>query len=197
MKIKLNTHGTTAMFYRGFYNKEEVPGNLCAYFWKLIFAIIFTPFVYPALIVNKLLNPFCYKEKYKSYYISGGERMKTLWGIVLNLIIFFAGCFVSSWIFTKPMMQHMSFYKIYFNGFLAVAGLLFSIYFLIVLIRLIPRKEPKELSEEEYQKQYVEQREKEDKREAKWKRSFLYLCIQAFIAFKNKVCPIIEWENKK
>lgn len=40
--MKLSTHNQLAMLYRAFYNKEQLPKDLCSYFWLTLVAIICT-----------------------------------------------------------------------------------------------------------------------------------------------------------
>ena len=47
--MTLNQRSWYARYYRHFYEKKNMPANLCPFFWATVFAILSTPIVLPTL----------------------------------------------------------------------------------------------------------------------------------------------------
>ena len=62
---KLNRDGSLASFYRYFYGTGDLPKDGCNYFWLTCLAIICTPFVWPAIVLNRLNNKIQLREDEK------------------------------------------------------------------------------------------------------------------------------------
>lgn len=200
MKTELNPHGLMARLYRNFYNTGGLPNNLCPYFWKLIIAIISFPFVWPAMLLNSFTNPYYYKKDYYNdwkEYAGGLNRIPSLIGIILNILLFFGGILLSVILYGKPTAQHIGLERLYVNGIILAVFVTVFFYLIGFLIRLIPKKKKKILTYEEEDELWRIQREKNRLSKEKWQRSFVYLCWKAFIAWKDRVCPQIEWKYDK
>lgn len=206
MITKLNPHGLMARLYRNFYNTGVLPNNLCPYFWKLIFAIIALPFVYPALIINYLDEPFYYEKWYYDEYKSfrGGGNMKIAWGLPINIGLLFVGAWFSKLVYPN-IFEYMAIWKYYVNGLIIVVSLVLFFKLLAFAIRkLFPAKPAKEMNEEEWEAHLIEEdkkwelkHQKKRERKERWQRSFVYLTWRAFVAWKDRVCPQIEWKIDK
>jgi hypothetical protein len=146
--MELSTHNKLAMLYREFYNKDTPPNNLCNYFWGLLIALICTPLVWPALIINKFLAPFEWREgdlfgKYEKPHYSRGYRdgMHIILGFFINVILFSFGILFTK-IFYGNTLQFMSPYKIYFNGVLGTTIGILVIVLFVKLMTYLANKNP-------------------------------------------------------
>lgn len=202
MKVTLNIHGTLARFYRAFWNDPDLPNNLCSYFWKLVLAFVLLPICYPMLIINNLCSPYYY-EKGNSWssegYKGGYNRNSSAYGLLVNVLLVIIGLLVSEWIFGEDSVKYMSIWKVYFNGIIVAISIvtivLIIIYSTVLIQKLIPKKELKEETEEEITARLNKEREAYLKKEAMKQKSLWYLIKKMFIAWKEKNCPIIEWEK--
>jgi uncharacterized membrane protein len=195
--MKLSTHNQLAMLYRNFYNEMSLPNNLCAYFWKIVICLICIPFIWPALLFNKIFDPF----KWKNYY-GNGEFYKrnnyiaihNVIGLLFQFIIFSFGIVFTKlyWNFTN--LSLFSLIDIYSNGIIMIILCLSIIIPIVLLIKKIPIHIE---TEEELELKYKAKSAKNQLKELKYRQSFRYLLIQRFKAWKNNNCPIIEWEDTK
>jgi hypothetical protein len=88
--MKLNKNSTSAKLYRWFYKTDTMPTNLCPYFWKLVTAVILSPF----LAILTLPYEIVYSNiKYKSYKLYDDMIVRSL---ALWLVIYCIVCMVSS-----------------------------------------------------------------------------------------------------
>lgn len=200
--ITLNVHSKLAKFYIIFYDKTTLPNNLCAYFWSLLFAFICAPILYPSLIINALMSPPHYSEEYKRY--SGVGLVPNVVGLVLNILILFGGGILTKQFYGAEYYPFLPIWKAYVNGIIFTIIFSAGIYLLIRLIKFIvthyPKRTPKVKkypSDEEWLKLMEAQEKREQERQLRRKKSFWYLLKQSFIAWKDKNCPIIEWDTKK
>lgn len=202
--MKLNAHGSLAMFYRNFYHKTELPTNLCNYFWKIVVALICTPFVWPALVINKIWFPYKYGNEYmfKPDYYRCGE-LPTYNGFLANVVIFIMGMLVDKILFSINFL-YLGWHKTYVNGIVGWAFIIFMFLFVAYCASLFSKLFPKKVltleeREKKYRMEYEESENRKAKRKLKWENSFLFLIKKRFQAWKEKNCPIIEWDhnNKK
>lgn len=200
MKTKLNPHGLMARLYRNFYNTGGLPNNLCPYFWKLVIAIISFVFVWPVIVINSLLSPYYYKKEYYDdwkEFTGGINRIPTAIGIILNLLLFLSGGLLTVMIYGKSAVEYVGFSGVYINGIIIVVAAVLFFKLAGFLLDLIPKKKKKILTYEEEDELWRIQREKKRLKREKWEQSFVYLCWKAFIAWKDRVCPQIEWKYDK
>lgn len=132
MQITLNIHSTLAKFYRAFWNKTELPNNLCSYFWSLLIAFVFLPFTFPAVILNEILIPFYYSEHKKKYEIKE-NRINTAMGILFNFLFWAAGLTSMQIFYGDEILLFIPLWKFYINGIIVFAGmgLFFSEFFVV------------------------------------------------------------------
>ena len=201
MKITLNIHGTLAKFYRAFWNDTDLPDNLCSYFWKLVLAFIFLPICFPMMIINALTSPYYYTDKDdwgRSGYKGGWDRSSSLYGALINALIFLIGVGISQGVFGE-LSKYMSIWKFYANGVLFSVALILSVALIILLCKaigsIIPKKEEKVLTEEEELADRKKRYDEYLKKEARKQKSLWYLTKKMFIAWKDKNCPLIEWNK--
>ncbi len=108
-----NPHSRLASFYRYFYLVTDLPNNLCTYFWKLLFAFIWFPLVWPAMLINYLnkkivLEYNTHNEYDKNWRILSTEKrcrylkrhnaLENGNGALLTLLILFIGVFTCYYI---------------------------------------------------------------------------------------------------
>lgn len=201
MKLTLNIHGSLAKFYREFYNRTKLPNNLCNYFWSLVLAFIFLPFVYPVLIINRIFFPYYYdKDMYKEYRESA-ERVSTIFGLLINFLFIAIGLLFQKIVYGDLYSKIIPVWKTYTNGFISIVAIVFSIWIIFhivkFIIKLFPKKhiEKEELSAKELEELEKLWQEKQRKKQLKKEKSFWYLLKKYFIAWKDKNCPIIEWDD--
>lgn len=200
MRTSLNPNGLMAKFYSSFYNTLELPNNLCTYFWKTIFALIMSPFVWPIFVLNRFSNKIDFTQRNEGDYgYQLSNRVSVTYGLVMNFILGIIGFLTTICIFGQTVGKNMAFYKYYVNGIATTLIIILSIFGYIKLMQSLPKKEKPVLTEEEeeelYWKNYSKKSEKQRIRQEKFERSFIYLTYQALKAFKEKVCPIIEWKE--
>lgn len=199
--MELSTHNKLAMLYREFYNKEDLKRDLCSHFWLTLIAVICTPLVWPALIINKFAAPFEWKTKdsfgeYATPYYSRGYRtgMPIIVGFFINCFLFLSGVLFTK-IFYGNTLQFMSLYKIYFNGVLGIAiGILIIVLFVKLMTYLANRNPDSDEVKRAKMDLYYE---KQKLKSIKYKQSFRYLLWQRIIAWKKENCPIISWSDTK
>jgi hypothetical protein len=217
---KLNRDGSLASFYRYFYAKDTLPKNGCDYFWLLCLAFVLLPFVWPAVALNRFNNKIILRKStywdsnlqsnvlctYYDVYSSG--FVQTGLGLVFNIILIIVGGLIlgplykshpdffifhiKSFIFTIFIITAIGFVSI-------IAVWLFFKYLFAFIISLIPSGPQ---TEEEWHEYYTKQREKDL---AKLKRyyekqahpNFFKLIGMRIMSYKEKNCPIIQWEETK
>lgn len=102
--MELNKNSKSARLYRWYYATEELPTNLCPYFWKLVimYALIlpFVIFCLPSLIVGKF--KFDKKKQEIGYNVFLYVGLYVLFCVVLVPIRFFIT--YESLLFTKSFL---------------------------------------------------------------------------------------------
>lgn len=193
MKLKLNS--PLAHFYCLFYDKTILPNNLCTYFWKLLIGIICAPLLLPTLILNYFFG--VYYNKNKKQYESGNILPNGL-GLLFHVVIIICGGFVSVFLYGEILAKSLSLCAIYFNGILLILGVVCIILLIIKTVQYTYNRQPKkQLSDEEQHQEYLKLMEKLRIADVKKKSSFLYIMKHTIIAWKEKNCPLITWENEK
>jgi len=200
--MKLSTHNKLAMLYRAFYNKEQLPKDLCSYFWLTLIALILTPFVWPALVINKLVAPFKWKDvptwiddtAVPHYTRSYRSSIPVLLGLVFNAALFIIGIPVTK-LFFGDMVSYMSVYKWYLNGIAGVFIFAVIITLFVKLMTYLANRNPK--SEEQEELEWQLKSEKKRLKRIKYQQSFRYLLWQRIKAWKEDNCPILTWEDDK
>ncbi len=90
-------------------------------------------------------------------------------------------------------------WEVYANGIMgSVLCVMAAVAFLNFFKTVYKLISPKRTMQQEFE--YLEAREakrteRQKYRRAKWQRSFIYLCIQRFKAYKDSNCPILEWDK--
>jgi len=201
--MNLSTHNKLAMLYRAFYNKEELPNNLCNYFWASLIMLLSLPFLWPAIIINNFVAPFKWKYKddwddtlYDNPYYTRGykEPIPTIVGFFINCGLFFLGMLFTK-LFYSSTWEYMSVYKFYINGIIGIIIGIIIITLFVKLLIYLSNLNPK--SEEQLKLERTKRYEKDRLKSIKYKQSFRYLVWQRIIAWKENNCPIIHWENTK
>jgi len=220
---KLNRDGSLATFYRYFYKVDTLPRDGCNYFWLCLLAIILTPFVWPALVWNMRTKRITLntstkyiggKEvRYTYYYIHNYGWHQTGLGAVYNFILFVVGAMFLGLLYKLPGSAAIfsigdsipfifAFILIQLSGILGIAIVYYGGMYLIKWIAAIwPEKKQPQTEEEwdEYYRKEAEEnkkiREREDYKEKH--PNFFKLIIMRIVSFKEKRCPIIEWDETK
>jgi hypothetical protein len=209
----MNPHSRLASFYRYFYMTENLPNNLCNYFWGLMLAFVCLPFVWLAMLINYINHPIKRKEyqedgKIIYYYDTPFEPCATGYGIIftfINLIIGIATIElisklgISTATLTFGLTNIKLLFYIYGVGILAIASSIGLFFGYMALMRLIPDKKEKELTDEEYwAKRDAEDIKERERREYKLNNpSLITLAWRWLKAFKEKNCPMIDWDYSK
>lgn len=220
--MKLNIHSNLASLYRYFYLTSELPNNLCSYFWKLLIAVVCSPLVLPALLINRYVyNTFVLKnvesydrstgkytevQEYRNY----NEHIPTPVGFLLNVLsLLIGGLSIEffTWIglFTKGFGEGwgipLQLLFIFFMGIATIFSVFFLIYFIFTVWKKIDEiKKPK--TPEEWDVYFEKQKVKEEKKrlqkiEREKNPGFFKILWIRLVAFKENNCPRIEWESKK
>lgn len=198
--MNLSTHNKLAMLYREFYNKEDLPTNLCSYFWLSLIAVICTPLIWPALLINKLLAPFKWvtrdwgSEIYPHYTRGYRHGIPTIIGLIINILLFLLGI-VFTKLFYGNMLQFMSPFKWYINGLLGIGLGILVITLFLKLVTYLDNRNPKSKIQESIEREL--RHEKFRLKSIKYKQSFRYLVWCRIVAWKENNCPIILWDLKK
>jgi hypothetical protein len=217
---KLDRDGSLANFYRYFYAKDTLPNNGCDYFWLLCLGFILMPFVWPAVLLNMWNDKITLRETtrydinsethvpYTYYSINSTGFIQTGLGILLNFLLIILGGLILS-IFYK---YHPSLSIFHIKSFILTMLLLYAIglsciglayyggaYLLGLLIKIGPKRPE---TPEEWDAYYDKQEAKEKaRREAYIYRQshpgFFKMIGMRFMSYKEKNCPIIEWEETK
>lgn len=192
--MKLNETGFLAKYYGNFYNTLNKPNNLCAYFWKLLIALICYPFIFPIFHLNNLMYPIYEKDEKNPY--NKCNRSPIALGIFINIMFGMVGMLVNN-LYFGDIAHHMGVFKTYCNGFLTITLIVIVVVGIFKLIKLIPTTPKPELTYDEEVIKYQEKNLKRYERKMKWQQSFIYLTWEFIKAKKNDYCPRIEWISKK
>jgi hypothetical protein len=98
--MKLNQNSISSKLYRWFYGTNDLPNNLCPYFWKLVLAwLVLIPYSLvglPSIIME------VYDKDYKYNDVSTGKRIGI--GALCYILLFFIFCMLSfiGWFFVLP-----------------------------------------------------------------------------------------------
>lgn len=210
--MKLNSDSRIASFFRYFYGKDEMPKDFCTYFWLLVLATVLTPFVWPALAINRIGNKITKRTNgvIKEYYVAH-DFIQTPYGIIFNLFLFLIGGFsmmalTRIGIFSKDFGDNwpllgILLYLIAF-GVLTIIAIIFAFKVIGYFVRMIKAyREANKIpltEEEEYQLALKERDRRIERERRKIENPGIFRIIRLRIkAYKEKNCPIIEWENKK
>lgn len=181
--MKLNSNSISSKLYRWFYGTNDLPNNLCPYFWKLVLAwLVLIPYSLVGLpsIVMEL-----YDKDYRYHDVSTGKRIGI--GALCYIVLFFIFCMLSSigWFFVLP--EKDSFYE-----FAGTIG--FFIWGISIVIGVIEGfkayKEwnyKRKIKYDEYGRR-IYNFHKEEK---------TYLVVEFAKAKYNKYCPKIDWIDKE
>lgn len=198
MKLTLNIHGSLARLYMEFYNTSDLPNNLCAYFWKLVVAIIFSIPCYPAMIINALTSKIEWSKAFKRYYVDS-SRMNVVFGLFFNFIFLMIGILITGKIYGGRYLRYMAIWKIYLNGIMYSVLIGGGIIGIIALVILVMKNRDK--NEKSYVDMTPEERttlwDEQEKKRLRKEGSFWNLTKKAFMAWKEKNCPILEWNSNK
>lgn len=181
--MKLNSNSISSKLYRWFYGTNDLPNNLCPYFWKLVLAwLVLIPYSLVGLpsIIMEITD-----KDYKYNDVSTGKRIGI--GALVYILIFFVGCMLSSigWFFVLPAKD--SFY--YFAG--TVGFLLWVVTIVIGVIEGF-----KALKEWNYNRK-IKYDENGWRIYDSHKEEKTYLVVEFAKAKYNKYCPKIDWIDKK
>ncbi len=217
---KLNRDGSLANFYRYFYAKETLPKNGCDYFWLICLAFVLIPFVWPAVFLNMWNKKIVLRESYKwvsdeepnvpyTYYtLFSSGFVQTAMGSILNIVLIIVGGLIIGPLYKS----HPDLFIFHIFSFTVEIILLCALGFITLLIgylaiinifKLISSMLPKgPQTEEEWNEYYAKQREKDKIENARQLEkqahpNFFKLIIMRFMSYKEKNCPLIEWEETK
>jgi hypothetical protein len=176
--MNLNKNSFSARLYRWFYNREEMPKNLCPYFWMLVTAYLF------ALPVVIFTLPF---ELVYTKFGKDNEALGTRIGasIIMWFFIFMAFVVISPVLLLFGASFNGSLHNIFHGAILSyIIGTGFGLYYLVKFIynKIKERNEPK----------YDEDGNIVIRGRAK-KPNILVEFIKAKY---NKYCPQITWVNE-
>ena len=181
--MKLNSNSISSKLYRWFYGTNDLPNNLCPYFWKLVLAwLVLIPYslVCAPVIIGELIN-----KDYRYHDNSTGKRIG--FSVLIYTLLFFIGCMLSSigWFFIHP--EEDSFYQ-----FMGTLG--FCLWGCAIVISVVEGY--KAFKEWNYSRKI-----KYDKNGYRiWnepKEEKTYLVVEFTKAKYNKYCPKIDWIDKK
>lgn len=166
--MKANKNSIHANLYQFTFN-SELPGNLCPYFWKLVWAtIIFIP-NFIIQIPSRIQNLF------------EGEGRDAVDHRACGTIIYLGLLFLATYIYStyqwgKAMLDCYSYNSQFANTGIALNSIIIAV-FLICLIRRIIKGMKKE-------HEGVEKKEKQPS-----------VVIEFIKAKYNKYCPKIDWDE--
>ena len=181
--MKLNSNSISSKLYRWFYGTNDLPNNLCPYFWKLVLSwLVLIPY---SLFCLPVILHELFDKTYQVTHNSTGKRIG--FSSLVYALLFFIGCMLSSigWFFIQP--EKDSFY-----GFMGTLG--FCLWVCAIVIGVIEGfkayKEwdySRKIKYDEYGRRIWNQ-PKEEK---------TYLVVEFAKAKYNKYCPKIDWIDKK
>jgi hypothetical protein len=187
--MKLNSESKTAWFYRYYYAATEMPRNFCDYFWALAFAMITTPFVWPALLWNRYHNNVAKSSwGYTVHY----RFMQTAIGAVISFVFFVIGALGLNFIYAYELTEwgknfntFHALFVIYFAGvfFSILIGIgIYSIVKLFMILLPYFQKIPKP--------KFIKR-----KKEVSTSPNIFQLAGIAYKSYKEKNCPLIDWQE--
>jgi hypothetical protein len=206
----MNPHSNLASFYRQVYLEDELPNNLCNYFWAIIFGIITLPFTWLILLFNYSKG---YIKKYQLentdgitqyYYAVHCQSLPTRYGFMGTIAIWMLGALTVVFIsiltghqpkeFTNALTIPMLIISVYLIGIASLFTCIGLFMSAIAIWRLIPKKPVKEETEQERK-----MREFNEKLNAVRQRdpNIFTLAWRWLVAFKEKNCPLITWDYSK
>lgn len=177
--MKLNSNSISSKLYRWFYGTNDLPNNLCPYFWKLVLAwLVLIP--YSLVSLPTIIMELCDKD-YKYTDNSTGKRIGV--GVLCYFLLYCIGCALTliGWFFITP--EKDSFYM--FAG--TVGGI---VWFTAIIIGSV--EGIKVLKEWNYKRK----RKYDENGRRIWgepKEPKTYLIIEFTKAKYNKYCPKIDW----
>jgi hypothetical protein len=181
--MKLNSNSISSKLYRWFYGTNDLPNNLCPYFWKLVLAwLVLIPY---SLVCLPVILHELFDKTYRFTDNSTGKRIG--YSSLTYALLFFIGCMLSSIgsFFIQP--EKDSFY-----GFMGTLG--FCLWVCAIVIGVIEGFKAfnewnysRKIKYDEYGRRIWNQ-PKEEK---------TYLVVEFAKAKYNKYCPKIDWIDKK
>jgi hypothetical protein len=182
INMKLNSNSISAKLYKWFYATNDLPTNLCPYFWKLIFAwlivIPYSLFCIPVILME------LYDKTYEVTDNSPGKRIG--YSLLIYVFLFVIASMLSfiGLFFIAP--EKDSFYG--FMGTLGCAlwiiGIVIGIVEGVKALKEWNRTRKIKYDENGY-RIWEQPKEKEPS-----------IVVEFVKAKYNKYCPKIEWNNK-
>lgn len=181
--MKLNSNSISSKLYRWFYGTNDLPNNLCPYFWKLVLAwlvlIPYSLFCLPVIIME------IYDKEYE--YDENGTGKRIGFSVLVYTILFFIVCMLTSigWFFVLPEKE-------------SLYGLMGTIGFLVwVAVIVTGAIEGYKAFEEWNYRRKITYDEYGRKIYNFHKEEKTYLVVEFAKAKYNKYCPKIDWVDKK
>jgi hypothetical protein len=181
--MKLNSNSISSKLYRWFYGTNDLPNNLCPYFWKLVLSwLVLIPY---SLFCLPVILHELFDKTYRFTDNSTGKRIG--YSSLTYALLFFIGCMLSSigWFFIEP--EKDSFYQ-----FMGTLG--FVIWVVSIIIGIVEGfKAFKEWN-------YSRKIKYDENGRRIWnqpKEEKTYLVVEFAKAKYNKYCPKIDWIDKK
>ncbi len=200
-----NPYSRTASFYRYFFLKKDLPNSLCDYSWGLLIASISFPFVWVAMLFNRIKNKIYFDVKEKRYRLADFGVIPTVVGFVFTLLLFLVGIIslgIFEGIYGIKFIDKMGGINClllsYITGIGSVIVAVISYFTINGIINLFSRFK-KELTPEEKeikQATYIEKLTIKEKANQNQPNYFKILWL-GFKAFKEKNCPLITWDYEK
>lgn len=181
--MKLNSNSISSKLYRWFYGTNDLPNNLCPYFWKLVLAwLVVIPY---SLISIPVIIMELREKNYEYNDCSTGGRIGL--SVVLYVLLFGIGCMLSIFgcFFIEPEKDTFYMFAVMIGAMLWVVAIVFGII-----------EGEKAFREWNYRRKikYDENglRIWDEPRQEK-----TYLVVEFAKAKYNKYCPKIDWVNKE
>ena len=179
--MKLNYDSYLSRLYRWFYLTDNMPWNLCPYFWKLVIMFVL---ILPTLVVALpvILIETIKKEKFDSYSERFGLSIVAYVAIFILISLGAASCW--HWFtYEKDTFIH---FCAQFGVMLALMGSLVGTYYLFVWVVNSIKDKILYTKNEEGRKVYRERREPRPN-----------IIVEFVKAKYEKNCPRVEWFNQK
>ena len=177
--MKLNKNSISSKLYRWFYGTNDLPNNLCPYFWKLVLAwLVLIPY---SLVCLPSIIMEVYEKDYKYNDVSTGKRIGI--GALCYILLFFIFCMLSfiGWFFVLPTKD--SFYA--FAGSIGI-----FVWIGAIVIGII--EGCREFNEWNYRRK-IKYDENGRRIWNEPKEEKTYLVVEFAKAKYNKYCPKIDW----
>lgn len=181
--MKLNSNSISSKLYRWFYATNDLPNNLCPYFWKLVLSwLVLIPY---SLFCLPVILHELFDKTYRFTDNSTGKRIG--FSSLTYALLFFIGCMLSSigWFFIQP--EKDSFYQ-----FMGTLG--FVIWVISIIIGIVEGF--KAFKEWNYRRK-IKYDENGWRIYDSSKEEKTYLVVEFAKAKYNKYCPKIDWVDKK